>query len=189
MDREMSEDTRLLYCTTGVLLQKLINDKNMHRFTHVILDEVTYLFCHCPRWPTESAWVGFWSLSVCVCLFVTGTICPKGSSAGISFTHGPILGHVAPIKVKFGTEELLLPAKFDLDRFRGGGLRPQNWKKSNFTNIIAHKGRIPCTIFTKFISFMRVLSLHNSAKFGCFISINDKIINNGGDFSQIFDAP
>ena len=41
MDREVSEDTRLLYCTTGVLLQKLINDKNMHRFTHVILDEVT----------------------------------------------------------------------------------------------------------------------------------------------------
>jgi len=36
-----------------------------------------------------------------------------GSSAGISFTHGPILGffasqgrHVAPIKVKFGREEL-----------------------------------------------------------------------------------
>ena len=44
MDRELSEDTRLLYCTTGVLLQKLINDKNMHRFTHVILDEVQTLF-------------------------------------------------------------------------------------------------------------------------------------------------
>ena len=44
--------------------------------------------------------------------FFTGRICPKGSSAGISFTHGPILGffapqgrHVAPIKVKFGREE------------------------------------------------------------------------------------
>ena len=42
----------------------------------------------------------------------TGRICPKGSSAGIVFTHGPIFGffapqgrHVAPIKVKFGTEE------------------------------------------------------------------------------------
>jgi len=63
-----------------------------------------------------------------------------GTSAGISFTHGPILGffapqgrHVAPIKVKFGTEERtvgpLLPAKFDLDRFRGGGLRPPKLKK------------------------------------------------------------
>ena len=68
---------------------------------------------------------------------VTGRICPKGSSAGISFTHGLILGVFAPqgrlvasIKVKFGREERtvgpLLPAKFDLDRFRGGGLRPQN---------------------------------------------------------------
>jgi len=46
MAREMSEDTRLLYCTTGVLLQKLINDKNMHRFTHVILDEVKICFCY-----------------------------------------------------------------------------------------------------------------------------------------------
>ena len=51
-------------------------------------------------------------------------------------------------------------------------------KKWNFTNIIAPKGRVPCTIFTKFTSFMRVLSLHNFAKYGCFISINDKIINN-----------
>ena len=101
------------------------------------------------------------------CVVITGRICPKGSSAGISFTHGLIL--VGP----------LLPAKFDLDRFRGGGLRPPKLKKnSNFTNIIAPKGRVPCTSFTKFISFMRVLSLHNWAKFGCFISINDKIINN-----------
>ena len=54
-----------------------------------------------------------------------------GSSAGISFTHGPIF---APIKVKFGREERtvgpLLPAKFDLDRFRGGGLRPPKLKKN-----------------------------------------------------------
>jgi len=40
---------------------------------------------------------------------------------------------VAPIKVKFGREERtvgsLLPAKFDLDRFRGGGLWPPKLKK------------------------------------------------------------
>jgi len=35
--------------------------------------------------------------------------------------------HVAPIKVKFGREEL--PAKFDLDRFSDGGLRPSKLKK------------------------------------------------------------
>jgi len=32
--------------------------------------------------------------------------------------------------------------------------------------------------FNKIISFMRVLSSHNFAKFGYFISINGKIINN-----------
>ena len=76
--------------------------------------------------------------------------------------------HFAPIKVKFGREQQtggpLLPAKFNLDRFRGGGLRPPKLKKkSKFTNIIVPKGRVPCTIFTKFTGFMRVLSLHNSA--------------------------
>ncbi|CAD1468090.1 unnamed protein product [Heterotrigona itama] len=35
-----SKDTRLTYCTTGVLLHKLINSKNMLDYTHVILDEV-----------------------------------------------------------------------------------------------------------------------------------------------------
>jgi len=78
-----------------------------------------------------------------------------GSSAGISFTHGPILGffapqgrYVAPIKVKFDREERTYGPL--LDRFRGGVYGPQNWKKSNFTNIIAPKGRVPCTIFIKF---------------------------------------
>jgi len=52
---------------------------------------------------------------------------------------------------------------------------PKNW---NFTNIIVPKGRVPCTILTKFTGFIRVLSLHNFAKFGCFSSISDKIINN-----------
>lgn len=33
-------DTRLLYCTTGVLLQKLIKTKNLGQYTHIILDEV-----------------------------------------------------------------------------------------------------------------------------------------------------
>ncbi|XP_076442541.1 ATP-dependent RNA helicase TDRD9-like [Babylonia areolata] len=40
MDMKTSEDTRILYCTTGVLREKLMNKKNMHQFTHVILDEV-----------------------------------------------------------------------------------------------------------------------------------------------------
>ncbi|XP_066585489.1 probable ATP-dependent RNA helicase spindle-E [Prorops nasuta] len=40
MSNVTSRDTRLTYCTTGVLLHKLINRKNMLDFTHVILDEV-----------------------------------------------------------------------------------------------------------------------------------------------------
>ncbi|KAM7362904.1 tudor domain containing 9 protein spindle E [Cochliomyia hominivorax] len=36
----ISEDTRLTYCTTGVLLQKLIHEKSLGSYTHIILDEV-----------------------------------------------------------------------------------------------------------------------------------------------------
>ena len=55
---------------------------------------------------------------------------------------------------------------------------PKSLKIWNFTNKIAPKRWIPCTIFTKFTLFMPVLSLHNSVNFGCFISINNKTINN-----------
>ena len=75
----------------------------------------------------------------------------------------------------------LLPAKFHLDLFRGGVYGPKTEKKWNFTNIIAHKGRVPCTILTKFTGFMRVLSLHNFATFGCCIlstSLNFRTHNN-----------
>ncbi|XP_034488206.1 probable ATP-dependent RNA helicase spindle-E [Drosophila innubila] len=34
------EDTRLLYCTTGVLLNTLIHQKTLTHYTHIILDEV-----------------------------------------------------------------------------------------------------------------------------------------------------
>lgn len=41
MDREhASKDTRILYCTTGVLLQKLITDPDISKWTHIIVDEV-----------------------------------------------------------------------------------------------------------------------------------------------------
>lgn len=39
-DRKVSEDTRITYMTTGVLLQKLIRNKNLGEYTHVLLDEV-----------------------------------------------------------------------------------------------------------------------------------------------------
>ncbi|XP_076315104.1 ATP-dependent RNA helicase TDRD9-like [Tachypleus tridentatus] len=40
MDSQTSDDTRLCYVTTGVLLQKLIHSRNMNMYTHVIIDEV-----------------------------------------------------------------------------------------------------------------------------------------------------
>ncbi|KAI9579934.1 hypothetical protein GQX74_000722 [Glossina fuscipes] len=40
----VTEDTRLLFCTTGVLLQKLIREKSMTHFTHIILDEFSNYF-------------------------------------------------------------------------------------------------------------------------------------------------
>lgn len=40
MDTRANPDTRILFCTTGVLLQRLINEKTMKRYTHVILDEI-----------------------------------------------------------------------------------------------------------------------------------------------------
>jgi len=70
---------------------------------------------------------------------------------------------------------------------------PKTEKKFEFYEyIIAHKGRVPCTIFTKFTVYVRVLSLYNASEFGCFISINDKIINNllrWGVFSKFSTPP
>lgn len=44
MDKQASEDTRILFVTTGVLLRKLVSKKNMLEYTHVILDEVSSLY-------------------------------------------------------------------------------------------------------------------------------------------------
>ena len=102
------------------------------------------------------------------------------ASRPIAFTNVPLLGVFATQRRSWCSLARSASA------YQISPWSPQGWglwsapktKKWNFTNIIAHKVRVPCTIFTKFIRFMRVLSLHNFAKFGCFISINDKIINN-----------
>lgn len=33
-------DTRLLFCTTGILLRRLLVDRNLKGVTHVIVDEI-----------------------------------------------------------------------------------------------------------------------------------------------------
>jgi len=129
------------------------------------------------------------------CFFYLPAGSAADSSVGIVFTNVPVFGffapqgrHAAPIKVKFDREDRvpLLPAKFHLDRLRGGGLRltPEKW---HFTNIITPKGRVPCTIFTKFTGYMSLGEI-----WLLYISINDKIIKNllrWGVFGQIFDDP
>lgn len=35
-----ARNTKILYCTTGVILERLLHEKNMSRYTHIILDEV-----------------------------------------------------------------------------------------------------------------------------------------------------
>ncbi len=40
MDKNVSESTRVTFVTTGVLLEKLVNMRNMNQFTHIVLDEV-----------------------------------------------------------------------------------------------------------------------------------------------------
>lgn len=42
LEKDVGDDTRLLYCTTGVALQKLVQQKNMNHYTHIILDEGKY---------------------------------------------------------------------------------------------------------------------------------------------------
>ena len=41
LDKVNSEDTRVMFVTTGILLRKLISQKDMTEYTHVILDEVS----------------------------------------------------------------------------------------------------------------------------------------------------
>ena len=40
LDKKTGPDTRITYCTTGVLLQKIVHEGNINRYTHVVLDEV-----------------------------------------------------------------------------------------------------------------------------------------------------
>jgi len=49
LDKMTSEDTRLTYVTTGVLLRHIIQAKHLNRYTHIILDEVWLLLLQCQR--------------------------------------------------------------------------------------------------------------------------------------------
>jgi len=168
-----------------------------HWYTHTSKSVLTRITCN---W-LPHAWNWFWNwfykcfyvesvqnvIHQCVayvvlsCYLLRGwtllqSALPKGqlcrycfySRADFSVFH-PARRYVAPIKVKYGL--LLIGSVVWV-------YGPKTLKIWDFTNIIASKGRIPCMILTKFTGFMWALDLHNFTKFGWFISINDKIINN-----------
>jgi len=91
-------------------------------------------------------------------MYCHNVIVTKRIPAGIVLLTGRFLFFVARSKVKFGREErTVVPAKFHFDPLMDVGLRPQNFKKWNFTNISPLKGRVPSTILAKFTELMCVL--------------------------------
>jgi HrpA-like RNA helicase len=40
LDKKMSRDTRLTFCTTGILLRRLVADPTLRGVSHVVIDEV-----------------------------------------------------------------------------------------------------------------------------------------------------
>jgi len=105
--------------------------------------------------------------------------CAQRNAPVFNFTQRPILRffapqgrHVAPIGMKFGTEEgtegplpshegtegSFLRAKFHPHRCNDKGVGPQKlnlyFDLTKMWNINARRGRIPCAIFTKFAAFV-----------------------------------
>lgn len=47
MDAATTAATRLLFCTTGILLRRLASDPGLARVSHVIVDEACAHTCSC----------------------------------------------------------------------------------------------------------------------------------------------
>lgn len=41
---QIGSKTKVVYCTTGVILQKLIRNKTMRQFTHIVLGKIEFIF-------------------------------------------------------------------------------------------------------------------------------------------------
>ena len=96
MDRVVNDDTRLLYVTTGVLLQKLINTKNMQQYTHVILDEASTI-CDITYIQSEIL-AKIYDISEIWLVHYTHTILDETStSSNITYIHSKILGDISEI--------------------------------------------------------------------------------------------
>ncbi len=47
LDAASTRDTRLLFCTTGILLRRLSSEPALPSISHVVVDEVHSLACFC----------------------------------------------------------------------------------------------------------------------------------------------
>lgn len=54
LEKMATEHTRLIYMTTGVLLQKLVGAKSLTEYSHIFIDEVTKT-----HFPVETDWSSF----------------------------------------------------------------------------------------------------------------------------------
>ena len=155
----------------------------------VLRDTSKHFFCFIPQidsFCTVCVTSHIWYFTK-ECIFLPAG-CAKWIPAGIVLSYWPIFWFFAPKGDTLHRSWWNLagrsgPVRSSLPNFTliGSGVwvyGPKTLKIWNFTNIIAPNGRTPCAVLTKFICFMRALGLHNSAKFGWFISISDKTLNN-----------
>jgi len=113
------------------------------------------------------------------CMLISGRICHR-QLCRYCFYSRPNFGifapqgrHAAPSRWNLAGRRSAPPCQISPWSAQGWGFTAPKTEKME----CAPKGQVPCTIFIKFTQFMCVLSLHNFPKFGCIISINDKIIN------------
>ena len=103
LDRTASEDTRLLFVTTQVLLRKLISVKNMNMYTHIVIDEVGGV----SRGHTHFLWTVASGLGAYVC----GTCC-----VSVVWSEGVVLLLLLGLRVPVITS-FLVPIVVNVCRF------------------------------------------------------------------------
>lgn len=53
LEKMATEHTRLIYMTTGVLLQKVVSVKCLTEYSHIFIDEVKWISISAPHWLCE----------------------------------------------------------------------------------------------------------------------------------------
>jgi len=156
--------------------QKVCIGEMMARTTSIIVQNLVEIERRTSAWEDE-----MWCFSLC------GSVCRRQllcrycfysrASFGV-FRHAGATHCTDQCEIWQGAVRSAPPRQLSPWSAQWWGFTAPKTEKMEFYQYNCPKGRVPCTIFTKFTAFNRVLSLHNVTKFGCFISINDKIIKN-----------